>query len=319
MAMLGPCSTRSAAAPGLWFALLLASPATASAQAPSTSTPDELREQIEACFTPPAEAEASVRIALELAADGSLLAGPDVVAQEGSPAFTAAARRAILQCAPYRTSATGRIEVRFGSEDAPTTAEVPVINFSSDPLPGAPVPFSAPEGLCFVSPTRTRYEAWLWTVLQPPADRQEIVETLAVDCATLVRSLDVERPQPAEVAMVARTEEPPGYRETLAKFLARITAKIGPDGPPSPRFWESPPVEGEPYLMTDRQAAYSAARTLTADGRIGNASLYGYTRVAGETRTFILTRFDGSDIGPDSVERVVAWIRTAREEAGEPR
>jgi hypothetical protein len=290
-------------------------PISAKAQNATEAQVAGLRQQILTCFSPPPQASGSALLAVDLAADGTLRSDPDVVSQDTNEAFVVAARRAIQRCAPYRTGLIGKIIIRFGS--APPEASEPDAAGAagSEPSPppaSVPLPYPAPQGFCFVIPTRSKHESLLWNAFQPPRGRREILETLAVDCPSLSRSADGAAPRPVAAAMVARTEEPPGLSEPLEAFLARLGKRFEAEEALTPRFWQAPPIAGSPIVGRDAEAVYTANRQLGAEGRIKLTVLAGYTRIDGATRTFSLARFDGSDITPRSHEQIAAWIGAAR-------
>ena len=162
----------------------------ATARAQATSDGEALRQQIMTCFSLPDRTGGTALLSFELGPDGTLRNGPEVVSRNANDTFVAAARRAILRCAPYRTVVTGKVEVRFENDGAGEPDPGGARSRPGGPPAEAALPYPAPAGLCFVIPTRSRSESRLWNYMQPPNRRREIVETIAVDCAWLAGADD---------------------------------------------------------------------------------------------------------------------------------
>jgi hypothetical protein len=296
--------------------MILAAPAAAQVSEEEAAA-RALRAQIVRCFLPPEGAQTPARIGFELGPDGTLAGTPEIMtggSSEIDVAFARAAQRAVERCAPYDPAVEGRVEVNFAlplTASASAPVEPPAPELSGQASAGAPNPYDAPDGFCFIDPDRSAYEERLWTSLQPPAGRNEEVETVAMDCDHLRRTFDGDTSQPMAAAIVARTAEPDGMSETLDEFLDRLGARLEADEPMTERFWQSPPVAGTPYLGRDDNAVYTAGRFLAPDGSITTTVVSAYTRVGGQTRTFILARYAGEDISPASRDELARTVARA--------
>jgi len=174
-----------------------------------TAPPDPtavVMRQVQRCFSPPASPAKSAVIAFRIDAAGEIAGAPEVAEGGDAPAdkaFAAAAKRAVLRCAPYQTGGPKDIRITFHAEPA------------AAPDRAKPAALRLPDGLCEVDRQRGGRHETVWKALTPPSARGVRMERLAVHCPALDGAQKPER----IFSVYQVLSPPPEAPKTLESFL----------------------------------------------------------------------------------------------------